>query len=338
MSTNRKNRDKPVLRNMVQSSRISKRNILTNQVRLDGKELRDIVDTINDTIQQLNRLISTRNIPYVRIQQSTETGNLDKTRVLLRSETSDSYDIDAIKTEFQESEGNTYLVELYLNDNGYIEIGCAADVPIATAELSNFLLVDYQYLSCALVDIFLDSAMFNSYSFLSKDLNIKDKREFNQTKVDFLRHTYNDFTSFAAPFYVFKNKRYSYLSMAFFFRKSESEIDLKGFITLWEEFINQTYPAATHIEPPVDDQLLSLVDLSQYSKDIISQCHQLSAGCYWLLRIHRVPTNEHIQKWLLSIFGQSEVGTEKIIEFSRFDTVYELVRAQHITAFKFIVQ
>lgn len=338
MSTNRKNRSKPVLRNIVQNQKIPRRSILTYQTKLDKEALRNIVDTINEAIQQINCLVPTRNIPYIRIEESHDPFNLDRTRVFLRSETADTQILSEIKEEFQTSEGSTFLVELYLNDNGYIEIGCAEDTNLETANLSNFVLVDRDFLSCALIDIFLDSAMFNSYSFLRNGLSLKEKRAFNQVKVSFLSDHFKDFTSLHSAFYTFNNKTYRYLSMAFFVRKSENSIDLTEFINLWDEFIQKVYPDLGHKEPSVDEQLASLVDLNQYSNSIINKCKQLPLGSYWLLRIHRTPVNEHIRNWLTALFGQAEIGTEKIIEFDKFDLVYELVRGQNITAFKIIVQ
>lgn len=337
MSTNRKNRERPVLRNMVKSQNVPRRNIISVETKLDSASLKKIVDDINDAIEQVNRLVADRNIPYVRIEESRDYFALDKARVLLRSETSDSRVLTKIETEFKESEGNTFLVELYVNDNGYIEIGCAEDADVGATELSNLVLCDREYLSCVLIDIFLDSALFNSYSFLS-DLSSKEKRAINQIKVDFLKSVYDDFTSLNSPFYTFNNKRYKYLSMAFFARESEDKIDLSALIDLWERFVRERFDAPQHKEPPIDKQLLSLVDLEQYSNDILNSCHQLSKGAYWLLRIHRAPVNEHIEKWLEAVFGKAEIGSEKIIEFKEFDSVYDLVRDQNITAFKIVVQ
>lgn len=108
-------------------------------------------------------------------------------------------------------------------------------------------------------------------------------------------------------------------------------------ITLWDRFVDIYYPNSKHEEPPVVEQLKSLVDYEQYSKETISHIQGLSTGTYWLLRVHRDPVNEHIRKWLESVFGQSRIGAEKIISFEDFDSIDELVRNQHITAFKIIM-
>lgn len=214
MSTNRKNRDRPVLRNMVKSQTIPRRSIISIEARIDTNALRGIVDDVNDAIGHINRLVAARNVPYIRIGESKECVDLDKARVLLRSEMSDKRILRDIEDEFNQNSGNTFLVELYLNDNGYIEIGCSEDTDLETLSLSNLILCDREYLSCVLIDIFLDSALFNSYSFLY-NLSTFEKRSINPVKVEFLKSVFSDFTMYQSPFYLFNNKRYKYLSMAF---------------------------------------------------------------------------------------------------------------------------
>ena len=336
MSTNRKNRDKPVLRNMIQVKDIARRNILTNEVKLDTEMLRELVDDINELIGTINRKVSGRNIPYIGIEETRDHHNLDKTRVLLRSEASDNQELSAIESEFRINEGNTFLVELYINDNGYIEIGCVENSNVDTVPFSNLVLCDREYLSSVLIDIFTDSAMFRSYSFLN-ELSVDKRRNFNQLKVSYLKSVFSDFTKLSS-FYCFNNKNYKYLSMAFFVRKTENDIDLDALIELWDKFVQQEYPELVHVEPGIDIQLTSFVDIGQISNETISRCHQLPKGTYWILRVHRVPSNEHYRKWIIAVFGRADIGTVKIIKFDELDQYYELVRAQQITAFKIVIQ
>ncbi len=341
MSTNRKNnrdkRDKAVLRNWVKPQSIAQRTLLNVEDQLlDNSTLNEIVDGINEAIQEINRSVRERNIPYVRLNQSKETFNLDKTRVLLRSERSDNRILEDIEDAIEASAENTFLVEFYLNDNGYVEIGYADGTNLEPMNLSNFILVDRESLPCALADIFLDSAMFNSYSFLCK-LQPEQKRELNRSKVDFLKLKYHDFTKLDSPFYVFNSDDYKYLSMAFFARKSENSIDLEQLVEMWNEFTYFAFPNSIHVEPPVRDQLEALVDLEQYTQKTRTACANLETGTYWLLRIHRAPVNEQVKAWLEAVFGKAEIGEEKIITFDAFASVLPLVKEQHITAFKLVV-
>ena len=124
---------------MVKSQSLPRRNIISIEVKLGDSVLREIVDDVNDAIGQVNSSVADRNIPYIRIEETKEYRDLDKARVLLRSETTDSRVLSEIENEFDESAGNTFLVELYINDNGYIEIGCADDDNLQTMSLSNLV-------------------------------------------------------------------------------------------------------------------------------------------------------------------------------------------------------
>jgi len=336
MSTNRKNRNKPVLRNLIKSQNIAQRKLLTLETKLDSSVLKEIVDEINEVIQDLNCSIAERNIPYIRIEQSFENYNIDKTRVFLRTEVTDTQALQDIERAFNDSSENTFFVELYLNHNGYVEIGYSDEASLTVADVSNGILIDYDYLICALTDIFVDSAMFNSYSFL-KSMSNEEKREFNKIKVDFLKAEYLDFTEVQSQFYIYNNKYYKYLSMAFFARQSKDELDLDLIIRLWNQLICSKYRDKIHVEPPVANQICSLQDHEQYSDKIKEECMKLPKGTYWLLRIHRKP-NPKVIPQLIAVFGVAVLGTEKIIPFESFPLVEHLVKEQHITAFKIIVQ
>lgn len=227
-------------------------------------------------------------------------------------------------------------MEFFLNDNGYAEIGFCDGYDISSAELSNFLLVDSAYLFCALSDIFLDSAIFNSYSFLQK-LSSEQKRDFNIIKVEFLQKKYGDFSKFNSPFYEFLNTTYDYLSLAFFTRESEKIIDVDKFIALWDELIATYYNNETHKEPSIEAQLANLDNLDQYSISIKEKCLQLAPGTHWLLRIHKEPPKNR-REWLTQIFGSYNLGSEALLPSDRFESIYSLVQEQVITAYKLIKQ
>lgn len=339
---NRKNREKPVLRNLIRSQYIdqrnlliTERNLLITELKFDQNMLREMVDEINENIQVLNRIIPNRNVPYMRIVSTDDANNLDKTRAFLRSESVDHQSLENIKNQMTISEQNTFLVELCVNSNGYVEIGYSSDDDLDCAGISNFLLVDRDYLDCALIDIFLDSALFNSYSFL-KSLSYQEKRKFNKIKVDFLSNHFGDFTKLDSPFYEFNDVQYQYLSIAFFARSSEDKVDFDELIDLWESFIRKYYPGLQHSEPSVMEQLQALTDIDQYPNTIIEECTHQPPGGHWLLRVHKKPSETKIP-WIEATFGSAELGKTKIIQFKQIAPIYELVRAQDITAFKFVV-
>lgn len=338
MSTNRKNQQvKAVLRSWVRNQFIQQRSVLDIEERLlDSSDISRIVDEINAEIQEINRSLEGRNVPYITIEKSRNLYDFDKTRVLLRSERSDISNKDDIKIAIETSRENTFLVEFYLNDNGYVEVGYEEETKLVPVNANNFILIDCEDVACALADVFLDSAMFNSYSFLRK-LPPNRKRNINRYKVDFLKRRYGKFTEYDSPFYIFNSDDYEYLSMAFFTRRSKKNTNLQELIDIWEEFVHDCFPMERHEEPPVLEQLNSLVDLEQYSNKIKKQCCELEKGTYWVLRIHKAPVNEDVEKWLAAVFGKAEIGEEKIVSFRDFASVFELVKHQHIAAFKIVI-
>lgn len=243
MSTNRKNRTGPaMLRNLVRGDAVTKRNLLVLSAQFNQAELSTICDELNSCIQQLNCEIAERSFPYFSIHQTTDPQNISKTRVVLRTEE----DYQAIKNvceALEDDDENTHLVEVFLNSCGYLEIGYTDVAGMHAGELDGCVLADFEYLPCVLIDIFLDSTMFSSYSFLKK-LSPTEKRQFNQTKVEFIINKFGPLTSARKRhdlFYTFLNSKYSYLSLAFFARKSEEEVDLAYLAALWDELVNSYF-------------------------------------------------------------------------------------------------
>lgn len=151
----------------------------------------------------------------------------------------------------------------------------------------------------------------------------------------FLKERFGDFTELDSSFYDFNDVQYDYLSIAFFTRIGEDDIDLDELIELWDELIQKHFPTEVHTELPVCDQLAALTDYEQYPKAIFEECRCNPKGAYWLLRIHKEPDPSQVS-WLEAIFGQAKIGEVKVIPFDQLNAIYTLVRNQDITAFKFI--
>ena len=338
MSTNRKNDDNAVISNRIVPKAHERRNMINIGSNLNTQTLKIIVDKINETIEQINMIVDKRNVPYWRIDlQDTSATGVDKTRVVLRSESSDRRAIDDIKLEYEESQENTFLVELFVNNNGYVEIGCPREIDNGDEQFSGFVLIDFECLQCALIDIFLDSAMFNSYSFL-KLMKPSEKKSFNTTKVKFLKKRYNSFINTVSNVYKFNKDQYDYLSMAFFARKSTEAIDILSFIELWDDLIANDFPNEIHKEPSVEEQFLYLTDIEQYTSRVLNECKTKPQGAWWLLRINRTPTDPREKRWLQAAMGGTAIGTERIIPLGDLAKILELVQKRYITAFKFIIQ
>lgn len=338
MSTNRKNRYEAVISNRAKNP--CRRDLFDLDNKFNDKNLRMCVDELNEIIQRINRIVASRNIPYFRVDRSYNYNNVDKARVVIRSESSDEEKLLRIENEFKISLDNTFLVDVFIHNNGYIEIGCPLEARDLSRGFSGFLLIDRDFLSCALIDIFLDIAMFNSYSYL-KELSVKNKREFNIKKIEFLESLYGGFTNYTAGFYKFNANAsdYQYLSMAFFTRENEHQINYGKLIGLWNDFVKQEFEGYTHKEPPICQQLVHLVDYEQYTLKTLSECERLETGAWWLLRVIKSPigTDDLVQKHLQVAMGNVSIGTEKIIRFDDLESIYDLVQEKYISAFKIIV-
>lgn len=339
MSTNRKNRmDKVVIRNQISSRKIPIRDLLTCTWKYREPRLSEIVDEINAALQLLNRRIPTRNVPYIRISEKKELRTVDRARVLFRSELSSLDDLMQVANARDDIDSrNTYLVELYLNSNGYIEIfsGTATISESREPDFDGIVLIDSEYVDCVLIDIFLDSQMFNSYSFL-KSLSDSEKREFNKKKVAFLQNKFGKFSEMKEAFYQFQNDQYKYLSLAFFARKDENEIDLDLLIELWNELVAKYYPHGKHSEPSPAEQVQALVNIKQYDNRLYERLAELKPGGYWLMRVNKKCPPEKVD-WVQSIIGSAELGAYRIIPFDSLDAIYPLVEDLILTAFKIVV-
>ena len=115
---------------------------------------------------------------------------------------------------------------------------------------SNFQFDEKMYLNSkeyisVFTDIFLDSAMFNSYSFL-KEMNDDEKHKFGQKKLEFYRNRG------LSCFYRFDTEdedKLFYYSLAFSCRKNTTEFDYEKYINLWNDFIKEYYPDKVKCTP-----------------------------------------------------------------------------------------
>lgn len=341
MSTNRKNRTGPaILRNQVRGDAITGRALLDLSANINSKELSATCEELNSYIQQLNCMIAERFIPYFSIVSTTEPYNLGKTRVVLRTEMEYQVKRDAVEALRENSE-NTHLVEIFLCNNGYLEIGYIDESETNEEKLDGCILADFEYLPCVLIDIFLDSAIFSSYSFL-KELPAAEKRAFNRKKVEFILRKFGPLLSTQETndwFYTFQNDDYSYLSLSFFARKSEMEVDLEYLSSLWAELVKKYYPINKHKAPPVQKQIECFCDYGQLSPAVTDEICNLTPYTYWLIRICRdCSKNEKTEKQLDAVFGSHEIGKTKVKPFEDFPLFEQLLQDRWITAFKVVVQ
>lgn len=218
-----------------------KRCILWDQKKCGlGQHFFESISTIqkmlNLVIQELN-LKTNRNIPYMMIDCLEYV--TERTRICVRE-----------KSEF-DNENIILGVDSQLDNFANIShiIDCfqaAGRAIIKKTNLNNIdvtIYFDNYIRDLTIIDILLDIAFFNSYSFL-RELSIEEKREFSKHKFEFFLSE-----NMQTVFEETRDKDLGYYSFAFSCHKTdildvnnyEYEIDIAKYIKIWERFINKYY-------------------------------------------------------------------------------------------------
>ena len=328
MSTNPKNKIKPeFLKNFT-------KNVLSREISIEnGKVLINYQDWINrintetnQIIQQLNLIVLERNIPYITFKAQFGDPIKKDARVAFINEKS-GRDFEVIIMEDYDQIGKTtsHMVVLVLAD-GY------KDVEDSAFKLDADLIVATEFFECALIDVLLDIAMFNSFSFLRNKGN-EERHSFGKEKCLFAKK--KQFPCF----YINHCEKDQYYSFAFSARKEKDRIDLLSYVQIWDSFISECYPTEKHIEGSIREQLKQHVDYKELPiNSIVRKCKKIDGGAYLLLRTNRDRTEE-IHERVFTLFGISEYekGKTKIVSISDFEKYKPLLENLDVSAFKLII-
>lgn len=327
MSTNPKNKIKPeFLKNFT-------KNVLSREISIEnGKVLTNYQDWINrintetnQLIQQLNLIILDRNIPYITFTAQFGDPIKKEARVAFINENSGrEFEVKILEDYDQIGKTTSHMVVLVLAD-GY------KNVEDSAFKLDADLIVATEFFECALIDVLLDIAMFNSYSFL-RNKEIQARHSFGKEKSLFAKE------KLLPCFYINQCKKDQYYSFAFSARKSKDEVDLASYIRIWDSFIGENYPNEKHKEGSIREQLKQHVDYEELPEDsIVRKCRRLDGGTYLLLRTNRDRT-EKIHERVFILFGISkyEKGKIKIVPISEFEKYKPLLENLDVSAFKLI--
>ena len=341
MSTNSKN----TIRNAYMSNFTTKkkhRYIVTEKgSQLDTdiqNNLNKINDSINTAIQELSIRIHDRQIPYMIIEKlpvsfdddTDETEKRDKTkrvRGLLRDIATEKELLNLLDKKFIRTDVKiSHAIEFFANTT------------YSALTFSNLNFDAKMYLNTkgfitAFTDIFMDSAMFNSYSFL-KGMGYEEKHLFGIRKLEFYRKR-------KLPcFYRFDSEdedKLFYYSLAFSCRNSKEEFDFETYVDLWEDFISEYYPNETHKEKSVSEQLKQYIDPEQFPKGLAQQISRKGEGAYLVLRINRDRTTS-LQKRICNYFGLEEfqIGKVKVVDISEYYNIQDMLRNLDVAAYKVV--
>ena len=308
--------------------KIKHREILVNNPKVLSGDIQETVKRINSQvnqiIQQLNLNIHDRQIPYITLEVKYCDKIGEKARmVLIERDTDEKFQKNIERSTSAIGHDVSHFIQL-LASTAYKEIvisplGCDAEIVIPKDHIEG-----------AIIDILLDIAMFNSYSFL-KNMTISRKHDFCQEKLNF-------FTEKAWPcFYQYKGDKPMYYSFAFTARTGKNTFDVKRYIELWDSFISARYAGHVHIEKTIPEQLKQHVDYHELPRNLASRISRMPSGAYLILRTNKDVT-EGLQPSICTVFGISKYskGYIKIIHMDEFEQFEFLCVNLDVSVFKIV--
>lgn len=330
MSRNVKNIIRPeYLKNFIKNTGIELRIIITSKADRELQWITPLMikglnQKLNVILQELNLKVPDRQIPYMNLHLMSGDRVSAESRIIIRNyETSPVFEED-IKLQMASSVCLTHLVDILVAP-GYRTI---RDSTLTGMGLT----VGPADIEAAIIDIALDIAMFNSYSFL-RNMNVAQKRAASRQKYDFYR------LHGTLPFYECERTELKYFSLAFLSRQSAEEFDTDSYICSWDEFTTHYYPDCAHEERNVKEQLKLHVDYDEISK---ARAHHrfkdLPKGGYLLLRTNKDRT-ENLHSQVFTLFGirRYRKGCIKVIPLADHDKYRDLFENLDVSAFKVVV-
>lgn len=325
MSTSRKNNNtKAPLENFTRDIKYRKIIVDPPSARsINAKTIGCIMKEVNKTIQEVSFEINNRQLPFVLCTIDTyKISTLPDSRIVLLPATNNYKTPFSKKERFSNSHCIEFQLSAFYNQITYSNSSCDAK-----------LVIDENYLVPATTDLFLDLAMFNSYSFF-KNCTIEEKRKFSQQKFEFFKERKLD------CYYTYDNSDLlMYYSLAFSARKSAKSIDIPLYLTLWDEFLQTYYPDAVHEIPSLEVQLRNHVDYGQLPcKKILDTMNHLPSGSYLLVKLNRQPRSSKIATELLTLLGGSTLTLKnwKVIPISEYPKIKKYAQTLHLSVFKLV--
>lgn len=330
MSNNRKNRKEPAyLRNFTTDVIYRKIWLEDSYAKEHGNTiegLRALTETLNKYIQDLNLDIC-RNIPYVSLEPITEVD--DSVRMFIRQQA--QFDEPGFLMQIGDRYiGLTHFIDLFVSE-GIFELD-QPSINVFDAEI----IFNSEYTRMIIIDIFLDVAMFNSYSFLRNEAT-EEKQNFSKKKYEYFKN-HNLATCFDEI-----SEDLDYYSFAFSCHNQSGEkifsIDLEKYKDIWEDFIREYYPKSVHEEREINQQLKMRID-NHIPIDYQHEFDDKDPDIYFVLRLNRRDLSPDIYNQILPIFGGKEVSFSdlKIVTKTELGKYEELLKELYISAFKIVKQ
>lgn len=326
MSTNLKNRTSSAyFRNFTKM--VERRTILIDKNLSSSSNfehrIRIVNEELNELIQNLNIKIWKRLIPYFTLQIQYGSVIEKDTRIFV-------HDCDtpiAIENSVKEQLDGTANVSHILN---VLVAHSYKEIKISNISCDAEIIIDDDLFECAVTDILLDIAMFNSFSFL-RNLSEKERRIFSKQKLHFYQKNN------LGCYYRCDSKRILYYSFAFSARTSEDYIDLNKYIEIWTAFLQEYYPNGTHVEHNIKNQISFHIDYQELPQKLHLNISKMEDGAYLILRTNKDRTTD-IHDAIYSIFGIDAFakGKVRIVPIADYEKYIELLKNLDVSAFKVV--
>ncbi len=297
---------------------------------MNDVEKNQFVSKINEklwkAIQEIN-LLTQYNLPYINVRRVENSGETDKLRIVIKP---DDYDYQS-EPKFVSGKESHIILMKQLSPQRIIQLGNMNGNGQAE------ILADENSEIVAAVDIFLDIAMFNAFSYLKKFEN-KERNNFN-----IIKYNYFIEEKLESYFYINPNNPPSYISLAFSQHLDHDKLDYYSYILCWEDFLNKTFPKEKNKNPSPMEQLKRHADYDNIDDLYKTEEYwkKKDKGAYILLRTNKRPnTDERISK-LLSYFGAPSyhIGITKVITLQEFHMPFikKEYEELNVSAFKIVI-
>lgn len=313
------------------SKNILYRYILIEDSRSETTKI-DFNKEINDrlwyAIQEVNAITYGRTLPYVHVIRAVKDAS--KIRVIINDNENNS--------DFNTIINNS---EININDLSHLinfkTLGAQRVIKVSDELVKGDakLLVGIKDQKAAAVDIFLDIAMFNSYSFL-RNLPLSEKREFNRKKYDYFKKIGEE------SYYLFsEDEPPSYYSFAFSARETTYDFNYAKYVDLWNDFISSEYKTHINENFPPHEQL-------KLHRDYDNLPDRYKVADFWdkydhdylLLRINQRPNQTIVEEKILNYFGLTtyNIGETKLVDIKEYFNPFirKMIDELIISAFKIV--
>lgn len=277
---------------------------------------------LNRLIQDINAYSRGRILPYIKVQRVIEQN--EELRIVINELDSQTIHMD---------KNNLSLLINFRLPSAQRIITVCDELIKGDAKM----IIDLESLESAAIDIFIDIAMFHSYSFLDIMTN-EEKQEFNKNKYNFfIENNYNSF------YYIDVDSPPRFLSFAFAARKGINEFNIIEYCNIWESFINNDFENQVHVNIPPNQQMeyhlqVGMIDKRYFTSELWDDYSQ---GDYLFLRINREPNTNERKEELAQYFGipKFHCGATKIVPISEYYKPFfkTMLNEHYISAFKIVV-